>query len=192
MDRNTIIDFVNGSQRAFARIFVTYNPKVLRLARQIFRNEEIAQDFTQDLLTRVWERRERFREVEDFDLYLWKMTWNLAYTRQKTALNQNQILQRYLNECEKPVHNDLEHQINEKDINTIIERALATTTPLRQMIFKLSREQGLSQKEIAQKLDLAKQTVDNEMTSTLKTIRLHLKAHHAVSVLLAAIAGLFV
>lgn len=191
MDRTTISDFINGSQRAFARIFLIFSPKVLRLGRQIFRDEEIAQDFAQDLMTRVWEHREKFREVEDFELYLWKMAWNLAYTRQKTALSRTHLQRRYVIESEKPVHNDLEHHFTDSDYTIIIERALATTTPRRQLIFKLSREKGLSQKEIALQLNLAKQTVDNEMTSTLKTIRVHLRAHQAISVILAFSTTIF-
>src|SRR5688572_20841318 len=174
MDQRIIADFIGGSERAFAKIYAVYAPKVLRTARRVFRNEQIAEDFMQEFMTRMWERRDKFIEAKDFDAYLWGIAWNMVHDWQQKTLIRTQILGRYFKECEKPVHNDLEHHFAENDLHRLIEQALAPT-PRRHEIFKLSREHGLSQLEIAQRLQLAKQTVDNEMTRALKAIRNFLK-----------------
>ena len=42
-------------------------------------------------------------------------------------------------------------------------------------VFRLSRMEGLSHKEISEKLDISKKTIENHMTRALKTLRIELK-----------------
>jgi RNA polymerase sigma factor (sigma-70 family) len=184
MNETTIAEFIGGSERAFNKIYQKYAPDVLHLGRRVFHDENLATEFLQEFMTHVWERHDKFIGVNNFNAFLWRMAWNFAFDKQRRIITQQQMLERFRRESDKPVHNDVDQQFAKSDINTIIERALASTTPRRKEIFKLSREQGLSPAEIAERLSLAKQTVNNEMVQVLKTIRLYLQSNAITMVVL--------
>jgi DNA-directed RNA polymerase specialized sigma24 family protein len=53
MDKEVIIEFINGSERAFGEVYDLYAGKVLRLGRQILPSEELARDFVQDFFVKL-------------------------------------------------------------------------------------------------------------------------------------------
>jgi len=184
MDREVINEFVNGSEPAFGQVYDCYAGKVLRLGRQMFHTDEMAHDFVQDVFLRAWEKRDKFEGVESFDDYLYMLARNLALKHKKKMVSEQLKIEEYLLITGTQQGSAADQQVLEKELEHVISTAISTSSLRRQLIYKLSRENGLSQKEIAEKLGLAKQTVDNEMHSLLKTIRVHLKSHLA-SILLA-------
>jgi RNA polymerase sigma-70 factor, ECF subfamily len=180
--KETLQEFIAGSPEAFTRIYWAYFPNALELGRRLFREDEVARDFVQDLFARVWEKRDRFKDVEDVKSYLYGMAWKLAADRQSKATSRYKLLQQYFTERQHPVSTGLEMQYSNQEIDQIVERALESTPARGQKIFKL-KEQGLSRTEIARQLNLAQHTVDNDLSLTMKAIRTYIKSH-AISILL--------
>lgn len=57
------------------------------------------------------------------------------------------------------------------------------------MIFTMSRDEGLSHKEIARKLNLSVRTVENEIYRSLKTLKLVLRNYSALLILFLTLHG---
>lgn len=181
LSSKTVIEFCDGSQAAFEVIYREFSERVLRLARQIVQSEALAQDVVQEFFCEVWERREKFRHASSFENYIYIMARNMAIDARNAYITEQMKRAAHSARKREESQNNVDAHINISDYRRVVSEALTTISPQRKMIYEMSREQGLSRPEIAQKLDLAKQTVDNEMTLALKTIRHHLRHHHLMS-----------
>ena len=68
-----------------------------------------------------------------------------------------------------------QEQIEASDMKLLIDMIVANMPPQRQTIYKMSREQGLNNDAIAEKLGLQKKTVENHLNLALGDIRKMLK-----------------
>lgn len=183
LDQHVINEFIEGSERAFAQVYHHYNSMLVGFGRHFFDSDTTARDFAQEVWAAVWEGRAQFKRARNFQSYFWGLTWNRANERRRTALRHSKIMQRYLSEKPSPVHNDVEHQFTDEDYDRLFDHALVANTERQKKIFRLSRIQGLSRTEIAKKLNLAQPTVDNDLSSAVKSVRLYWRSN-VISVLL--------
>lgn len=70
------------------------------------------------------------------------------------------------------------------EMEEILKEAIEQLSPRRRMMFTMSREEGLSHEEIAQRLGLTLQTVKNTITDSLGSIRNFLKKKDVNSVII--------
>ena len=80
-------------------------------------------------------------------------------------LEARQIRIERLNEkpFEEEAHDSPDEDLIAKDLQLLIDMVVANMPPQRKLIYQLSREAGLSNAEIAEKLDLSKKTVENHL-----------------------------
>ena len=88
-------------------------------------------------------------------------------------LEARQIRIERLNEkpFEEEAHDSPDEDLIAKDLQLLIDMVVANMPPQRKLIYQLSREAGLSNAEIAEKLDLSKKTVENHLNLALKELR---------------------
>lgn len=67
--------------------------------------------------------------------------------------------------------NEIYKYIDAKELELLITIAVERMPPQRQRIYKMSREQGMSNDEIAASLCINKRTVENHLTQALADIR---------------------
>lgn len=58
-----------------------------------------------------------------------------------------------------------------RELQGIISRIVEQMSPQRKLIYQMSREQGLSNDEIATRLNISKRTVENHLTAALAILR---------------------
>ena len=58
-----------------------------------------------------------------------------------------------------------------KDLRLLVDMIVETMPPQRKMIYRMSRDEGLSNTEIAENLQLSKKTVENHLNLALKELR---------------------
>lgn len=188
LNSSTIHEFCDGSHAAFQEIYRHFFARVLRLGKKIIECDERAADYTQDFFIQVWQNRESFRNVNNFEAYFYVAARNEAVRARKAYASEFLKRDNHALVPRDTVTHNVEEYINEADYQRIISQALTTMSPQRKLIYEMSRKQGLPSREIAQKLNIAGQTVDNEITIILKAIKRHLQ-HHIVSILTFLSAG---
>ncbi len=62
-----------------------------------------------------------------------------------------------------------------KELEQIVVKEVEHFPPKRKKIFKMSREKGLSTREIAEQLNISVSTVENQMNAALKVLKQRLK-----------------
>ena len=74
----------------------------------------------------------------------------------------------------------VERSLLDKEYATIYNLAVEILPPQRKRIFRMSREEGLSYKEIAGNLEISTQTVKEHMSLAMKTIKDYIAKEHDI------------
>ncbi len=73
----------NGDAVAFERLYRTHVPRIHSLARRMA-GDQAAEDLTQDVFIRAWQKLPTFRRESAFGTWLHRLAVNLILTRRKS------------------------------------------------------------------------------------------------------------
>lgn len=159
----------SGSRKAFEEIFMRYYPKVRYFVFGLLKSEEDAEDLAQDIFAKLWTNRAAFADVRNLGVYLFVLSRNMTYN----YIEAKQLRQEWLQERPFEEEDDCSpyEDLIAKDLTLLVDLVVESLPPQRKTIYKLSREAGLSNTEIAEKLGLQKKTVENHLNLALKELR---------------------
>jgi len=78
IDRETILLMSKGDKKAYETMFRRFYPKVHRFVAMLLKNKDDADDVCQLIFLKIWNKREKFTDVRDFDSYLFILTLKSA------------------------------------------------------------------------------------------------------------------
>lgn len=172
IERADIIAMKGGDESAFRLIFDQNFKKLYTFCYRLLKNKEQAEEVVNDTFLNVWINRGRLNEELSIAPYLYTISRRLALnTLRQIATSQKAVDQLWLN-MEK-ISNDTEEAVLLSDLQRFTDSALIHLPPQQQLIFKMSRYEGLNYDEIALKLNLSRNTVKNHLVAALKTLKLH-------------------
>lgn len=171
-DKNLVKSLCNGDEVAFKTIFDLHVQKVYRYVKNFLRNHEDSQDLTQSIFLKIWERRLKVDPEKPFDSFLFTVTYRCIMDYFRSRSRELPYLELDPEgDFYTPSLLDTESRVRQHEIESLYSRALAQLPEKRRHIFELSRHQGLSHKEIAEKLSISVKTVENQITAALASIR---------------------
>lgn len=62
-----------GDEQAFESLFLHYFPRIKGFISGILQNEEEAEDISQDIFVSMWQNRDRLKEIENLNAYLYRI-----------------------------------------------------------------------------------------------------------------------
>ncbi|MFT7591680.1 MAG: RNA polymerase sigma-70 factor (ECF subfamily) [bacterium] len=127
---------------------------------------ELAQDAVQQVFLKLWENKTDFREISNPKSYLLSSVKNQVLNYQR----KQDVLQHLEHEDVESSYN-IDEQLVGKELKVQLELLINTLPPKRQYIFRLSREEDKSYKEIAALMDIAPKTVENQIGKALKYLK---------------------
>lgn len=186
LDKNTLIQLKQGDETAFASIFWQYNPRVFHFISSLLYDKSLAEDLTQTVFLKIWEKRAFIDPEQGFESYLFTIARHLVYKETEKSLltvSYQQTLQHESLQTDPGIEAHLEAESLRAYIQTLIDQL----PPARREIFRLSREKHLSNKEIAAHLSLSEKTVETQLYRALRFLKQKLSDHHLLGLLLLAI-----
>lgn len=158
-----------GEHEAFRRLFVRYYPKVRSFVGGLLKSGPDAEDVTQEIFSKVWANRAAFATVRNFGAYLFVLSKNTAFNYMESKY----IRSVRINESpfEEEDGSSPYEDLIAKDLQLLIDMVVDSMPPQRKIVYELSRKVGLTNAEIAEKLQLSKKTVENHLNLALKEIR---------------------
>lgn len=169
-DNELILLLSNNKKTAFNEIFKRYYSKVYFFILGFVKDEDDAKDLAQDIFVKLWENRENI-EIKNLKSFLFTASKNHVLN----FLQHKSIEEGYTNNpimySKNEYSNDSEDEYIAKELLSIIDLTIENMPEQRKKIFKMSRKQGLSNEEIAQRLQINKRTVENHITNALAEIR---------------------
>lgn len=145
----------------------------------LINNYDAAEDIVQDLFVHLWENWERMKTIDSIKGYLFKSVKNrsINYLKQHSK---EMILDPMDNTMDFFVNNNLpvaSEMVENKELETIIEKAIVQLPSRCRTIFMLKRVDEMSNKEIASRLNISIKTVEAQMTIALKRLYQFVSEH---------------
>ena len=162
-----------GDERAFQTLFRKYYSALCHYARQFLNDSELAEETVQDMFVKIWEKRALLNIETSVKHYFFRSIRNLCLNQIQHEKIKKQYASKVLESSPQDI--DPSHFYLEVDLIQRIEKSIDALPPKRREIFRLSREQGLKYKEIADTLNISVKTVEAQMGLALKHLRHELK-----------------
>ena len=167
---------------AFDALFRKYSESLYAFALSITRDSYASQDITQLVFLKIWEKRAQINEHLSFKSFLFSITYHETISWLRKEKSEKRRINEFVQNSGIQT-NETERSIEFKNIEGIANQLIEELPEKRKEIFKLSRVQGYSNKEIAERLGISLKTVENQMTSALKFLREKLGKHDILGLL---------
>ena len=168
-EKNILQDLKNGDKNALKIIFDSYYRPLCNYAFQFINDTDQAEEVVQDLLVRLWEKRSSLAIGTSLKNYLYRSVRNqcinLIQHEKVKQLHAQKIREAlFTEEAADSYHID-------QELMDRLEAGIEALPEKRREIFRLSREEGLKYREIAERLQISLKTVEAQMGLALKTLR---------------------
>lgn len=157
------------SQKALEELFEKYYDRLCDFAFQYVKSIDLSEEIVSDVFLKIWERRHRLNISKNLKGYLYTATRNQALNYLEKQDNELESLTENAREIESGKYHPDEELIF-KELENRLEALINTLPPRRKIIFKLSRLEGFTYKEIAGILSISIHTVQNQMVAAVKTL----------------------
>lgn len=160
----------NGDEEAFEKLFSQYYSQLCAFAVNILDSRELAKDCVQEIFLKIWRNRENWQINYSVSVYLYQAVRNQALNRIEKRNTNRDYTRKYY---EQGFHKREREQPTRQEKKLVAEvwETVQTMPRRRRTVFELHRKHGLSYKEIAFVMDIARKTVENHMGQALKDIR---------------------
>lgn len=159
-----------GDQIAFKHLFYQYTDSLERFITYYIHDREKSQELVLDIFTYIWENRERFEIKLTLKAYLFQAARNKAFTYIRDKKIPVYLEDLSISEVAQDYNSDLEFQ----ELYRLVEEAVCLLPEKCREVFRKSREENLTNKEIAEQLHISEKTVEGQITIALKKIRVYL------------------
>lgn len=160
----------DSETEAFARVYREFAPKMRCFVSRLLHDNLLTDDVVHNVFMRLWENREIIPKVESLDRYLFRATRNAIfdiYEHQKIVMQ----YERKNMEGGGILPYSVDEQINAENLAMLIELTIERMPPQRRRIFRMSRYLGYSNGEIATRLNLSVNTVNNHIVLALRELK---------------------
>ena len=154
------------NQDAISKAFKDHYPSLVLYAMKWVKEQDVAKDAVQSVFTNLLGKGNQLK-VLDFRAYLFQSVRNQCINflkKESSKFNE-------LKEDDIKDYGYFNDPIEEAEFEAYVFKLIDTLPPATKNIFKLNRFEGLSNREISEKLDISKRTVELQISNALKLLR---------------------
>jgi RNA polymerase sigma-70 factor, ECF subfamily len=170
--RELLIRLKNADNHAFRELFEFYGKKVYQFVYSHIKDKLESEDITQNVFVRIWEKKDQIDPQRPFEGFIFTVAHRLLIDHFRGNAKRFSIdtVHDYSDELiPSSMHTD--DLVNQHQLESLYHQALMALPPKRKEIFLLSRHDGLSNRQIAEKMGISVKTVENQMTAALGFLR---------------------
>lgn len=169
-DLNIINALHAGEPWAFYELYQRYSDLIYRNILVRVNSSFDADDIFQDFFISLWEKRENLKVETNVRAYL--LVWLKNHIL--NTIKENQIREKYQGialQNSQEADDYTWAKIVSEDMSIKLTKTVETFPPRLKTVYVLSREQHLTIKEIAEKLNVSEQTIKNQLTEILRRLK---------------------
>lgn len=160
-----------ADERVFEQVFKTHFKSLLAYACTILKDEETGEEIVQQVFYKLWGKKEQTFIHSSLKAYLYRSVHNESMNHLKHAQIKNRYQTYSMHQHKHIKSEDPAMQIQGKELELQIRKALNELPEQCRTIFQLSRFENLKYREIADQLQLSVKTVENQMGKALQLMR---------------------
>ena len=157
----------------FQSVYKTYYSRLCVFAYGFLQNENDAEEIVQNVIMKLWEQKDKINEIENMQAYLFRSVKNQCLNfikRNKLANVYKTEAWKELKELEEQTMSNTQPEDNEQQIKQLKE-AIETLPERCQEVLKMSKFEGLKNKEIADELQISLKAVEANISRSFTLIR---------------------
>lgn len=164
----------DGDYNAFRELFSRYYCGFCSYAMRVVKIRETAEEVVSDVFVKLWKNKANIEIHTSFEAYMYRAIRNQALDYLKLRTHRHTEKDSLDTLDWHSAHADNVTPIDEYAFNEFfaeVERCVNSLPRQCQAIFRMSREEGLRYREIAEKLNISIKTVETQMGRALKVLR---------------------
>jgi len=157
-----------GDHAAFEELHSRHFQTIFRAAWNVLKDREACMDIVQNIFVWFWENREK-HQIRSIKAYLlMAVKYQVANTIRSGKVRENYL--------DRAAAQELKYSLNAEstelqELKSFIKTIINQLPDRCREVYKLSREEHLSNREIARKMDISEKTVEAQLTKALRTLR---------------------
>ncbi len=177
-DQELMREIMADNFKAFTELYNRYKHTLyLFVIRLSHGDNSMAEEVVQETFIIIWENRRKIAIEYSFQAYLKKVSRNLFLRETGKKIQEQLMIAQIENiqEAENYVENEVELNLLLEEV----ERIISMLPPARQRVYRLKHIEHLSQKEIANQLNISENTVESHLRQSTKFLIQKLKTNRS-------------
>ena len=176
-DKHLFNKIKEGDKNAFEYCYKQNFTGLYYYAKKFVGSSALAKDLVQECFLKIWENKKTISIESSFTAYLYKMVYNqvLNYIKHRQIVNKYQDYYKekayYLDIYSSITHETGQSIFIAKEFEKRINHAIENLPEKCNQIFRLSRFDGLKNREIAEQLNITINTVQKQISIALNKLR---------------------
>lgn len=158
----------NGDKEAFEIFFKGNYLKFCAFANQYTQNVDDAREVVQELFIYLWEHQQRLSEVKSIKTYIFSAIRYNSIRKRKASREKTLEIS---DVPEEEVMVDFQSELEYAQLQEQILEAIDSLPPQCQRIFKMSRFERMTYKQIAEVLNISPKTVEVQISKALRGLQ---------------------
>jgi len=159
-----------GDQRSFEDIYRLFFIRLFNFALLYVHKKEIAEEVVNDVMMKVWNKRESLTGIQNLETYLFVAVRNQSLNYQSQFSNLHVALEPENGRGEIINLNDPEKELEWKEIHFRLNQAIDQLPGQCRTVFKLIKEEGFKYKQVAEILNISPRTVETQLFRAIKKL----------------------
>lgn len=169
-DRTLLKKLSGGDELAFNKLFEIYRDRIYNYLLKITKSSEVSEEIVIDIFVKIWVGRELMDQIQNLESFLHKVAFHKAIDFLRVASRHARLHKVYIERIKIEPEKLADDLIIDEEFRQILHKAIQQLPPQRKLIYTLSREQGLTYNQIAEALNLSRNTVKNSVMAANKSI----------------------
>ena len=158
-----------GEEKAFEDLYWTYSSQVYNFINLLLCDKSLAEDLTQNVFLKIWEKHEQIVPELGITAYLFTIARHFVFKETEFRLSQYAML--HIENIDLSDNSKEEEQHDTNSLFEYIDHLIENLPPARREIFRLSRFNHLTNKEIAHRLSISEKTVETQLYRSFQYLR---------------------
>ena len=170
-EKDLIIGLIHGDAQSFRQLYELYVKKIYHFIYNYVKEKSEAEDIVQNVFIKIWEKRNVIDKEKSFEGFVFTIAYRAIIDRFRQNASKPYFNKREILDFQAPSSVYSDDLLNQHEIESLYNKSLQILPPKRKEIFLLSRHNGLTNKQIAEKLGISVKTVENQMTAALSSLK---------------------
>ena len=174
-DKMLFTRLASSDETAFGALFDAYKGPFYATAFKMTRSADAAEEIVQEVFIALWDKRIQVASARNPIGYLVTILHNSIYAHFRLIVQERKLKQKMTDGNRGAEENPVEALLLAKENRALLQAVIGQLPPQQQLIYRLSKQEGLSREEIADKLNISPNTVRNHLSAAVEFIRTYLK-----------------
>ena len=159
-----------SNQKAFEDLYRLFFPRLYNFCMLYVHKKEAAEEIVNDIMVKIWQKRETIYHVENLETYLFVSVRNLSLNYLQKFSHLHMALEPETGLAKIIDLNNPEKELEWKEISFRLNMVIEQMPEQQRTVFKLIKEEGFKYKQVAEILGLSPRTVETQLFRAIKKL----------------------